>query len=212
MVNNTPVFLVHGLHGNTITNYPLQGSINKAGFNNVTRISYKTYHSIEMLTDIVMAKILETLDDNETEVIIIGHSLGGIVCRNLCKSDLNVKLCVMIASPQGGSHLIKKGREILNSYDDRLTSIAKYLLGDVMDDLADVTLEVPTVPYKTIGTAMPYMEFDGKVWADNMKIEDEHHHHIPNSGHSLILLDSRLHDHVTKLLQNHFKIDKSTQT
>jgi hypothetical protein len=35
-----------------------------------------------------------------------------------------------------------------------------------------------------------------------MHLEKEHHHHINNSGHSVILFDPRLHIYILKLLKD----------
>jgi triacylglycerol esterase/lipase EstA (alpha/beta hydrolase family) len=184
-----------------VTNKTLSYTINKAGYSDVHRLSYSTKDKIEELVKLVSDEIEKNIKDKNHPIVLIGHSLGGIVVRDISKTKrFNIKLCVMINSPQGGSKVL---RTIKDTMPTKAFEMFKHIGGEIVEDLgSDLSKTPPPVPYKTIGSSMPCSRFDGKVYSSNMHLEKEHHHHINNSGHSVILFDPRLHIYILKLLKD----------
>jgi hypothetical protein len=198
------VFLVHGFRGNSITHLPLEKKLRSAGFEKVYRINYPSLKlTIQECCEFVANEIKKKLTDQDEKIILIAHSLGGVICRNLDKYNLNIHICFMIATPQRGCHFARYLKNKLSP------TMANYILGksglelgEVIDD--DHPIIPPNFDYWTIGTALPFSSsFDGVVHCKSMMIEPERHIHFKNSYHSIIIMDSRVHQFILNKLKGH---------
>jgi pimeloyl-ACP methyl ester carboxylesterase len=105
-----PVILLHGLFQSracwTWTRYQLR----PFGYRNVYSIPLPPWKDIETLTERVARTVDEVRHALDVEkVILIGHSMGGIVARNylqLCGGAPKVAGCLLLAVPHGGSKLV----------------------------------------------------------------------------------------------------------
>ncbi len=109
----TPVFIIPGYFLNRSSVFFLFYFLRNKGFENifiivptpfpdsVENLSYKSAKMIE--------EKLENIFADSKDIIIIGHSLGGIIAKyiteNQDKFDFEVKKCVTICSPHSGTRL-----------------------------------------------------------------------------------------------------------
>lgn len=208
MTNQHPIFIVHGFRGNPLFQAPLESKLRSYGFKRVHRVGYPSLNlTIDDCREYLANQIKRKLGSHNEDIVVIAHSMGGIVCRELHDHGLNIKMCFMVATPQRGSYLAKYIR------DKFKPGISDYILGKGGEDLTNVQGEVnpPPFPYWTIGTSLPvFSTFDGVVFSKNMVIEDDRHIHFPNSHHSIIILDSRVHKFILSKLNAPPKPPKRT--
>ena len=140
---NTAVFLVHGSGFNSsefilyrlilyLLNYRYVFSIDYDGI-----ISNKPYSSITDYSYILQKNIIETSNKyNYTECILIGHSMGGLICsyyseyiNRYSKNFINISKIISIGTPWNGSKLISlfHKNEIryleINNYQNFITDL-----------------------------------------------------------------------------------------
>ena len=185
------LFLIHGLGGRPISMFPLEWFLGQT-YTNIHRISYPS-KSVDLKTAIehvndAMHTIIE--DQQNCDIVVIGQSLGGLICHGLHKYDWNIILSITIGSPHHGSMLLQVVERSIP------TRVADFLRLPVYADLLerlDAPLEVPPHPYHTISTSFfPLTTFDGQVFSSETALVEEHHHHIPYNNHWTICVDPRM--------------------
>lgn len=195
---DTPIFLVHGFRGVAWMHIPLELTLRYRGFTNIHRISYpSTRYSVPECRYYVAKTIMEYLNSPLDDFIVIGHSMGGLISRDLYKEGLIPRICVMIATPQDNVRFAIIALRIL---PDR---IANAILGQSGIDLTIPSEEVipPPCEYYTVSTSLPYTDnFDGMIMTKNMCIDNNRNYHIGNTQHSVVLFDPRLIKHVVSLI------------
>jgi triacylglycerol lipase len=108
MHRDTPVVLVHGYGHNSSAWLMLRGALKRAGFTSIHTMNYNpwTHHVPEIaakLSDKV--ELVRELTGSAT-VNLVGHSLGGIVCRWYVQEmggDETVGTAITLASPHAGT-------------------------------------------------------------------------------------------------------------
>lgn len=184
-IKSVPIFLVHGLTGTNGSVAPLDRHLREYGFKTVHRINYpSTELSFDRACRLIGKKIKKKLKRPDKEIILIGHSYAGLICKQMHNYDLNVRLCFMITTPQNGLTLFSQGP---------FKDIAKWWCGEPYEYLKDnIPVEEPPFDYYTIGTNLWANGFDGVIFEDGTKIRPDKHIHISSSTHGLIKFDKRL--------------------
>ncbi|WFS62109.1 alpha/beta fold hydrolase [Pseudodesulfovibrio thermohalotolerans] len=108
--NGIPVVLVHGLYHNRTAWLVFAHRLRRAGFENVHTYGYNSFtKDFGYALAGLKAKLGRILgDDPESRVMLIGHSLGGLLCRCAAGDPRfrdRVTALVALGSPHGGSEL-----------------------------------------------------------------------------------------------------------
>jgi len=188
------IFLIHGLGGTTHSLKPLVYYLNYIGYQNVHLISYPARTApLNISIKYVNNEMLKIIDKKH-EIIVIGQSLGGVICHELHKHGWDIQQSITIGSPHHGSSLLTFAQSVVHD------KIAKYLHRPVYDDLLVHIPTTPNHPHYTISTSFaPCIPFDGQVWIVETKVGSKHIH-IPFNNHWTIFLDPRLFKTVEGLL------------
>jgi triacylglycerol lipase len=109
-----PVILIHGLYHNASAWIMYRWVLRKAGFSHIYAFSYDSWRPtfqelLEKLDELVEEAILNSPDGR---VILIGHSLGGLLCRAYVESaqhSRKVRAVVTLGTPHQGSTLAWTG-------------------------------------------------------------------------------------------------------
>ncbi|WP_207261861.1 alpha/beta fold hydrolase [Desulfovibrio sp. Huiquan2017] len=108
--SGTPVLMVHGLYHNRTAWLVFARRLRKAGFRNLHTYGYNSFtkdfgHALTGLKERLDALLVDSPDG---KVILIGHSLGGLLCR-CAAGDVRFRgrtaALVTLGSPHGGSAL-----------------------------------------------------------------------------------------------------------
>ena len=105
----TPVLLLHGLFVNKASWFWFKYQLRRQGFNNVVTMNLSSWHSEEVLTELVAKKVDELRHQiGVNKVHIIGHSMGGMIARNYVQlrgGHDKVENLICLGSPHHGSKL-----------------------------------------------------------------------------------------------------------
>jgi hypothetical protein len=116
------IILIHGLYMNRWLLKPLEKKFKMNGFN-VCQFEYKSVHFSKECTLEKLNKLVESI--NSENIILIGHSMGGLIAR-LYYSEYEspkVKKIITLATPHNGSVVAKylmqtKFKKILGTCGD----------------------------------------------------------------------------------------------
>jgi triacylglycerol esterase/lipase EstA (alpha/beta hydrolase family) len=105
----TPVLLLHGLFNNRASWFWLKKKLRRQGFNNIVTINLSSWHSEEVLTELVAKKVDELRHQlGVNKVHLVCHSFGGIIARNFIQQRggaAKIDHCICLGSPHLGSKL-----------------------------------------------------------------------------------------------------------
>ncbi|KAB1439038.1 alpha/beta fold hydrolase [Pseudodesulfovibrio senegalensis] len=110
----TPVIFVHGLYHNPTAWLWFRILLGRAGYRNFHAFGYNSFtRPFENAVD-DLAEVMENVlrDNPERTVVLVGHSLGGLVCRMAASRPEfsgRVGALVALGSPHGGSVLAALG-------------------------------------------------------------------------------------------------------
>lgn len=183
----TFVFLIHGLDSTKNSMKVIEQFLLYQGYFHVYNLEYDSCNlSLVESTKIIYKQISEIINVNidDENSILIGHSLGGLISMKINEiCNFKPRLSISICSPLQGS-------EMLNILKKNLPKkIQDHYYKPVYEDLMKMTKKYnknPVHNYKTISsTLIPYIKFDGLIWVEEMKYDNE-------LNHNMIL-----HDHFT---------------
>lgn len=105
----TPVLLLHGLFDNRASWFWFKHQLKNRGVNNIVTINLSSWHSEEVLTELLSKRIDELRHQlGVNKVHLVGHSMGGIIARNYIQlrgGESKVDKFVCLGSPHAGSRL-----------------------------------------------------------------------------------------------------------
>ncbi len=105
----TPVLLLHGLFVNQSCWFWFKRRLRQQGFNNLVTLNLSTWHSEEVLTELVAKRVDELRHQlGVNKVHLVGHSMGGMIARNYVQlrgGNDKVKQLICLGSPHQGSKL-----------------------------------------------------------------------------------------------------------
>lgn len=105
----TPVLLLHGLFDNRASWFWFKKQLKQRGINNVITLNLSSWHSEEVLTELLSKRIDELRHQlGVNKVHLIGHSMGGIIARNYIQlrgGESKVDKLICLGSPHAGSKL-----------------------------------------------------------------------------------------------------------
>ena len=105
----TPVLLLHGLFDNQASWFWFKRKLKQQGFSNVITMNLSSWHSEEVLTELLAKRIDELRHQlGVNKVHLVGHSMGGIIARNFIQlrgGQDKVDRLVCLGSPHHGSKL-----------------------------------------------------------------------------------------------------------
>ncbi len=107
--HHTPIILLHGLFQNRSCMYWLQYQLRATGYTRVISMNTPPWRDLETLTEELAKKVDELhLKWKAEKVILIGHSMGGIIARNYIQNRGGSKqtlAMITLGSPHHGSKL-----------------------------------------------------------------------------------------------------------
>jgi len=124
--SGVPILFLHGLFQNRSCWTWIKYRLRRKGYRSLHDINLPPWKDVEILTERVSKKVDELrLASGVDKVILVGHSMGGIIARNYLQirggAD-KVEKCILLAPPNGGSRLAtfalsKLGQSLLPSSD-----------------------------------------------------------------------------------------------
>lgn len=203
------ILLLHGSHSHPITMRYIQHKLQKHNFTNIINPFYKSsgslQDSINSVNDILILKQINKINDT---LVIIGHSLGGIISKELYKKGWNIELSIAIASPIRGARILKH----LEQKHNKLYNFIKTPLYDDFKSLIDQEYNNPQHPFYTISTNDKLISyifsklniidnddgeiFDSCIYKDETIGDIDNHIHIEDANHHMLVLLPRTMKHI----------------
>lgn len=188
------VFLLHGLGPVPMTGWSLIPLrlylVHALGFVvHIIQYPVNTMKVDEMVD--YVDREMSAICPRDTNVAVVGQSMGGIVANRLHKKGWNIAKGVYIGSPMHGARM-------LNWLDARLPTVIRDALykdpyGFLVEKGKD---EMPPHPVRTISMSWPGTEFDGCVHRDEATMDPATHTHLPWADHRTVFANPRLWHHV----------------
>jgi len=177
-----PIILLHGLFQNRSCLFWLQHRLKASGYRQVISINTPPWRDIEALSEELAKKVDELRIHSKCEkVILIGHSMGGLIARNYVQSRggaTHVKAMVTLGSPHQGSKLAPFA----------LSTMGKSLLPG-----SEFLTRINSTPWpqETAATSI-YTRYDNIVLpAESAKMTGARHIELDGMGHTALLFHPR---------------------
>ena len=189
------ILTIHGLGGTSFSHYPMKKYLETylKIDNDDEKIDIQSFDYPSKTIDFtdIISQIEDYLDNyswvNDSETaILIGHSLGGIVCTNI--NHKRVKGVITVSTPHTGCNLA----EIVKYYAPKLVSDMAF---GKMYDVLTANANNSTIPKIICITSslFPLIKFDGRVHTNEMIHPQAYKTmHLEYSGHLTQLFDVRL--------------------
>ena len=177
-----PVILLHGLFQNRSCLLWLQHRLKAAGYQQVISINTPPWRDIEALSEQLAKKVDELRIHLKVEkVILIGHSMGGLIARNYVQSrggSAHVQAMVTLGSPHHGSKLAPFA----------LSTMGKSLLPG-----CEFLTRFNSVPWPEATPATSiFTRYDNIVLpVESAKMEGARHFELDGMGHTALLFHPR---------------------
>jgi len=170
-----PVLLLHGIGCNAAVWTSMRRYLEREGLGPVYALSYgPPFASIETFAPQVAAKIAQIeRDTGATQVVVVGHSMGGLVARTYIRryGGAHVRRLITLGTPHAGS------RHAWLMSGDSLAEMrpgSAYLAG--LKDRDDNEAGVPIVSLWSWHDSMVTPQTSSRVdWADNIVIDGVAH-------------------------------------
>jgi pimeloyl-ACP methyl ester carboxylesterase len=197
---STPVIILHGLGNRIWTLIGLEWYLNWHGFTDVHRPQYNADALPISAANQVSNILMERFHDDQTQpIVVIGNSMGGLVAVELARFGWKIELAIMINSPLNGATLL---RELDDMLPVRVMDVCGGNTPTYTYLKRRVACPIPPHPYKTIGTNLPFLNFDALVYEKDAMIEPEHHHRIGWGSHHTVIVDPRVYFEILRILQS----------
>lgn len=208
---DTPIILIHGLAGIAGTSfihlslYPLKKYLEYYNHKNVYIIKYPSdYLTIENSLEYVSQEILK-VTNKETEIIIVGQSMGGVIAFNLHNLGWKIKMAISVGSPLNGARLITQIENVIKKNTPKsIYDLTVWLLKTQghIELQKEMKQKTPPHKYKTISLGWCNSNFDGCVYKDEAIISEENNIHLCWADHRTIFLNPRLWFQIHDLIMN----------
>ena len=159
-----PIFLIHGLGGHPNGLLPLELYLNYVGFTYTHMLSWPIDNtSFEDILDHIDNEIGKYAEKEQQEIVLIGHSMGGVISNQMHTKGWRVKNAIYIGSPLHGANLLN---QILSVLPTRLVNVMRRTLYDFLQDKDQMEkyAKEPPHTYKTISMGWCTIEFSGCVY------------------------------------------------
>lgn len=193
----THILLLHGLGSHTLTLKPLELFLKfKSKYKNIYNIKYdlEFEHYLDAL-DELRNKINNIFDISNDKLIIIGQSMGGVMAHLLHTKGWNVIKSISIGSPIHGANIVNYLEYYLPKCIKRKCFRKSYNYLKKCE-----SIKKPPHPYHTISMSWFYSNFDGCVFTNEAKFDNNNHTHLNFADHRTIFMNPRLWYLVHKLL------------
>jgi len=202
MLNNTHIFLLHGLGAHPITLLPLELWLNYMGYVNTHKISYPvdTLSFEDCLAFVDDAMMMHVADKSKDEVVLIGQSMGGVVANSMHRKGWRVKTAIYIGSPLHGANLLTQMKGILPQMVTNFFMKRPYEFL-MSEDMYNEYAVAPNHPYHTVSMGWGWSEFDGCVYKNETLFDAKNHTHLQWADHRTIFMNPRLWTLVHRLLE-----------
>lgn len=197
--DTTMIFMLHGLGSRPCTLLPLEIYLNWCGWRNTHKISYPVDDlSLEDSTEYVK-KIILNIIQPDNQIVVIGQSIGGLVGSKLHEKGIDVSLLIPIVAPLHGAYFLKQLED--NLHDAIMSRVKKPIYEELIKMHQNGVQASPPHKYHTISVNWPLTTFDGCVYVDETKFDDENHTHLRWADHRTIFIDPRLWHTINKILE-----------
>jgi triacylglycerol lipase len=192
------VVLLHGLARSASSMQRMEAALQKAGYR-VCNIDYPSReHAIaELASQFVAPGIAQCVQDPDTPVSFVTHSLGGIIVRELARAGLirSIHRVVMLGPPNRGSEVVDALGDL--SVFDTINGPAGKELGTSADSvprqLGPADFEVGVIAgsrsINWINSLMIPGVDDGKVSIEHTKLEGMRDFIVVESSHPFLMKD-----------------------
>ena len=195
-MQDTTVFLLHGLGAHAITLLPIELYLNSRGFTDTHRLTYPVDTlEFEECLDFLDEAMGEVVDKESREVVLIGQSMGGVYANNLHRKGWNVKRAIYIGSPLHGAQLLNQLKGTVPTFVHNFFHKMPYdfLMNKPRED-------PPPHPYDTVTMGWAFSGFDGCVYRSEATLDEERNTHLYWADHRTIYANLRLWSLVHSLL------------
>ncbi len=199
---HTPIILLHGLFQNRSCLYWLQHQLRTSGYTRILSINTPPWRDLEALTEELAKKIDELHIKWQTEkVILIGHSMGGMIARNYIQNRGGAKhanALITIGSPHHGS---------------KLAPFAVSPMGKTLLPGSEFLRQFNSVEWPQEVKALAlYTRYDNIVLpAESAKMAGAKHVELDGMGHTSLLFHPKSMQAVTTALNEIFNADSESK-
>lgn len=196
------VALIHGMNDGLgifpgIGMYPLSFYLNTS----VPEEVVHTTHSSGPTIDDCVEEIKKQLD-TDSDWVLIGHSLGGVIATRLSHNpDIKVKGVVCFGSPLRGAALAGVAKHV-----------SPWKKNPMYKELSTIDEKEPPCKYITFSGSVFFAEFDGKVFEVETKFQQENHINT-YASHVLLAISPTVwrstRDFINSFRKNQIKLEQN---
>jgi triacylglycerol esterase/lipase EstA (alpha/beta hydrolase family) len=197
-----PIILLHGLFQNRSCLYWLQHQLRAKGYTNIISINTPPWRDLETLTEELSRKIDELQIKLKAEkVILIGHSMGGIIARNYIQNRggaKHVQAMITLGAPHHGS---------------KLAPFAVSTMGKTLLPGSEFLHQFNSVKWpETVPAISIYTRYDNIVLpVESAKMDGARHVELDGMGHTSLLFHPKSLQAVTDALNEITNEDADSQ-
>lgn len=187
--NKKLIIFIHGLCADTVLFKQIASSLNNLGYD----FGYYNYnskkYSLNTLSNELSHKI-NTIVQDYTQIVVIGHSMGGIISLLTKKINSKIDKVICISTPLNGS---KSARFITRTMPKKITGISVYDLKYKLDTLPDPDLIIYSELNNFNRNILSNQPGDGIIFTNEMIPDNKNIKCIKilNEGHTKILWNNQ---------------------